>query len=146
MHSQVRQSGSGNCPKCGMALEPLVTTDNADTTELDDMSRRLWISVALSGPLPLISMSDLAPALNRYARLGEVFPWLQDCSEHRLCFGAGSPFFVRAWKSFRTWHLNMFSLIGMGTGTACLVSMVALLWPEWLPAAFKMNGVVPLYF
>jgi Cu2+-exporting ATPase len=146
MHPEVRQIGPGNCPKCGMALEPLALTVDADTTELDDMSRRLWISVALSVPLLLISMSEFAPGLNLPARLGTVFPWLQALLGTPVVLWAGWPFFVRAWRSFSTWHLNMFSLIGMGTGAAWIFSVVALLWPEGLPAAFKMNGAVPLYF
>ena len=78
MHPEVRQVGPGNCPICGMALEPLLATAEEDTSELDDMTRRFKVSVALSLPLLLISMSDLIPALNLHHMIGvNAFNWLQ---------------------------------------------------------------------
>ena len=147
MHAEIRQRGPGHCPKCGMALEPLVAAPEADTTELDDMTRRLWISAALTLPLLVVTMSELVPGLNLHHWLGSVsFNWAQAALGTPVVLWAGWPFFSRAWVSFRTWQLNMFSLIGLGTGAAWLFSVVALLWPGLLPAAFKMNGVAPLYF
>ncbi len=147
MHPEIRQIGPGSCPKCGMALEPLVATVQADTTEIDDMSRRFWVSVVLTVPLLIVTMSEFVPGLNLHHFFGTgFFNWLQGALGTPVVLWAGWPFFTRAWASFRTWQLNMFSLIGLGTGAAWLFSVVALLWPQLLPEAFKMNGVAPLYF
>jgi heavy metal translocating P-type ATPase len=147
MHPEVRQLGPGSCPKCGMALELLIAAAVEDTTELDNMTRRFWISVALTLPLIFISMSEFVPGLNLHHRLGNAtINWLQAALATPVVLWAGQPFFVRAAASFKTWHLNMFSLIGLGTGAAWGFSAIALLWPGLLPAAFKMNGAAPLYF
>jgi len=147
MHPEVRQAGPGACPKCGMALEPLVAALEEDTSELDDMSRRLWISAVLTLPLLLVTMGEFLPGLNPHRWFGrEAFNWAQGALSTPVVLWAGWPFFERAWASFRTWQLNMFSLIGLGTAAAWLFSVVALLWPELLPNAFKMNGIAPLYF
>jgi heavy metal translocating P-type ATPase len=147
MHPEIRQIGPGTCPKCGMALEPLVASAEEDTAEIDDMSRRFWVSVVLTAPLLVVTMSEFVPGLNLHHWFGqEVFNWAQGALGTPVVLWAGWPFFTRAWSSFRTWHLNMFSLIGLGTGAAWLFSVIALLWPGLLPAAFKMNGVAPLYF
>ncbi|HEX3172062.1 MAG TPA: heavy metal-binding domain-containing protein, partial [Burkholderiales bacterium] len=147
MHPEVRQIGPGICPECGMALEPLVATLEEDTSELRDMTRRFWVSVALTLPLLVISMGELVPALNLRERLDTTaLTWLQAALATPVVLWCGWPFFVRAWMSFQTWHLNMFSLIGIGTGAAYLFSMAGLLFPGLLPDAFKMHGMAPLYF
>ena len=147
MHPEIRQIGPGSCPKCGMALEPLVAATEEDTTEIDDMSRRFWVSVVLTAPLLFVTMSEFVPGLNLHHWFGRgFFNWVQGALGTPVVLWAGWPFFTRAWASFRTWHLNMFSLIGLGTGAAWLFSVIALLWPQLLPAAFLMNGVAPLYF
>jgi cation transport ATPase len=147
MHPQVRQVGPGNCPICGMALEPLVATGEGDTSELRDMTRRFWVSVVLTLPLLVLTMSEFVPGLNLYHRLSaNLFNWLHAVLATPVVLWGGWPFFVRAWASFKSWNLNMFSLIGLGTAAAYLFSVVALLFPDLLPAAFKMNGMVPLYF
>ena len=147
MHPEVRQVGPGNCPICGMALEPLLATAEEDTSELDDMTRRFKVSVALSLPLLLISMSDLIPGLKLHHMIGvNSFNWLQAALATPVVLWGGWPFMQRAWSSLKTWKLNMFSLIGLGVAAAYLFSLVALLFPQALPAAFKMNGMVPLYF
>ena len=147
MHPEIRQIGPGTCPKCGMALEPLVATSEEDTSELEDMSRRLWISAALTLPLLVVTMSEFVPGMNLHHWFGRAsFNWVQGVLGTPVVVWAGWPFFTRAWTSFRTWRLNMYSLIGLGMAAAWSFSVVALLWPGWLPAAFKMNGVVPLYF
>ena len=147
MHPEIRQIGPGTCPKCGMTLEPLVATTEEGTAEIDDMSRRFWVSVVLTAPLLFVTMSEFVPGLNLHHWFGrEFFNWIQGALGTPVVLWAGWPFFTRAWASFRTWRLNMFSLIGLGTGAAWLFSVIALLWPQLLPAAFKMNGVAPLYF
>jgi Cu2+-exporting ATPase len=147
MHPEIRQAGPGSCPRCGMALEPLLATVEEDTSELDNMSRRFWISLALTLPLLVATMSEFIPGLNLQHSMGAVtFNYLQAALATPVVVWGGWPFFVRAWISFETWNLNMFSLIGLGTGTAYVFSLGALIFPEALPAAFKMNGMVPLYF
>jgi heavy metal translocating P-type ATPase len=147
MHPQIRQLGPGNCPICGMTLEPLAAGTQEDTSELDDMSRRFWISLALSVPLLVVTMSEFLPGLNLHHWVGrEGFNWTQAILGTPVVLWGGWPFFARAWASLKSWHLNMFSLIGLGTAAAWSFSVVALLWPELLPSDFKMNGVAPLYF
>jgi heavy metal translocating P-type ATPase len=147
MHPEIRQVGPGNCPICGMALEPLMPSADADTAELDDMSRRFWVSVVLTLPLLVVSMSEFLPGLNLHHRIGAAaYAWLQALLASPVVLWGGWPFFVRAGASFRSLNLNMFSLIGLGVAAAYLFSLFALLLPDVLPEAFKMNGMVPLYF
>ncbi|MGH9548433.1 MAG: heavy metal translocating P-type ATPase, partial [Terriglobales bacterium] len=147
MHPQIRQVGAGNCPICGMALEPLEPTGSGDDTELRDMTRRFWVSFAFTAPLLVVTMSEFVPGLNLHHVIGpDTFNWLQAALATPVVLWGGWPFFVRAWASFKTWRLNMFSLIGLGTGAAFLFSVVALLFPGLLPDAFKMDGMAPLYF
>jgi Cu2+-exporting ATPase len=147
MHPEIRQPGPGDCPKCGMALEPLLATATEDNSEREAMTRRFWISAVLTLPLFAITMSEFIPRLDLHHRLGaDAFNWVQALLATPVVLWGGWPFFVRAWASFKTWNLNMFSLIGIGTAAAYLFSMAGLLFPALLPEAFKMNGMVPLYF
>ncbi len=147
MHPQIQQAGPGTCPICGMALEPMDASAQADDSELKDMTHRFWISLALSLPLLFITMSEFIPGLNLHHRIGlNVFNWLQAILATPVVLWGGWPFFVRGWASFKTWNLNMFSLISLGTGAAFIFSVFALLFPNLLPDAFKMNGMSPLYF
>ena len=147
MHPEVEQVGPGTCPKCGMALEPKEATTEEDTSELDDMTRRFKFSVVLSLPLLLMTMADMLPGVRLHDVFGmAVFNWLQFILATPVVVWAGWPFFERAIASFKTGHLNMFSLIGVGTAAAYLFSLVALLFPNLLPQAFKMDGMAPLYF
>jgi heavy metal translocating P-type ATPase len=151
MHPKVRQIGPGHCPKCGMALEPLTATVEEDRTELDDMTRRFRLAAALTLPLLLLAMSDLAPALgvdfDLVHRIGiDTLNRLQAVLATPVVIWCGWPLLVRAWHSFRSMNLNMFSLIGLGVSAAYLFSAIALLFPDSLPPAFKMDGMAPLYF
>jgi heavy metal translocating P-type ATPase len=147
MDPEIVQIGPGTCPICGMALEPMEASTEEDTTELDDMTRRLKIAAVLSLPLLLIAMSDMLPGVNLAHRLGmTAFGWLQAVLATPVVLWCGLPFFERAIASFKTWNLNMFSLIGMGTAAAFLFSVFALLFPSALPDAFRSHGMVPLYF
>lgn len=146
MHPEIRQVGPGTCPICGMALEPLLATATEDTSELDDMTRRFWISAALSLPLLVITMGEFVGLDLHHLLSANAFNWGQAVLATPVVLWGGWPFFVRAWVSFKTWNLNMFSLIGIGTGAAYLFSLAGLLFPALLPEAFKMNGMVPLYF
>lgn len=147
MHLEIEQVGPGTCPICGMALEPKEASAEEDSSELDDMTRRFKYSLVLSLPLLIMSMADMLPGASMHAWLGmNVFSWLQFALATPVILWAGLPFFERAIASFKSRNLNMFSLIGVGTAAAYLFSLVALLLPDLLPPAFKMNGMAPLYF
>lgn len=147
MHPQIEQNGPGTCPICGMALEPMDATTQTDDSELKDMTLRFWISCALSLPLLFITMSEFVPGLNLHHRIApNTFNWLQAVLATPVVVWCGWPFFTRGFASLKTWNLNMFSLISLGTGSAFIFSIFALSFPTMLPDAFKMDGMVPLYF
>jgi len=146
MDPEIKQVGPGSCPICGMALEPMQATMEEDTTELDDMTRRFWFSLALSLPLLFLSMSELI-GIDSTALLGHaVHAWLQGLLATPVVFWFGWPFLERGARSFKSGHLNMFSLIAMGVMAAWLFSAIGLLLPQTLPDAFRMHGMAPLYF
>lgn len=146
MDPEIQQVGPGTCPICGMALEPMLATAEEDTTELDDMTRRFWLSLVLSLPLLLLTMGELF-GMQAEAWLGhQTHRWLQGALATPVVLWLGLPFLQRALLSFKTRNLNMFSLIGVGVMAAWLLSVVSLLLPDVLPAAFMMNGMAPLYF
>ncbi len=146
MHPEIRQVGPGSCPICGMALEPEHATLEEDTTELDDMTRRFWFSLALSLPLLAMAMGDLIgfDASAIFGMQGNA--WLQGLLATPVVLWLGWPFLERGVQSFRTRNLNMFSLIAVGVIAAWLFSLIGLLFPGALPEAFKMDGMAPLYF
>ena len=135
MHPEVVQIGPGSCPKCGMALEPRTATLEEDTSELRGMSRRFWISAALTAPLLLAMFMEL-PAWAELTLATPVVLW------------GGWPFFERGWHSLRGWNLNMFTLIAIGTGAAYLFSVVATIAPGLFPDSFRdpHSGRVAVYF
>ena len=147
MHPEIRQPGPGSCPICGMALEPvLVTIDAGPNAELIDMTRRFWFGVVLSIPVLILGMGgDLFPALHDLIS-PRTSAWVQLVLATPVVLWAGWPFFQRGWTSVRTMHLNMFTLIAMGTGVAWLFSVVATVAPRIFPEAFRMDGVVDVYF
>ena len=148
MHPEIVRNGPGSCPICGMALEPrTVTLDDEENPELVDMTRRFWVSVALSLPVFLMGMSDFLPGrpLERIVSL-ETLGWIQLVMTTPVVLWCGWPFFVRAWHSIINRSLNMFTLIGLGVGVAYIYSVVAKLFPNAFPASFREMGVVPLYF
>ncbi|MES1195885.1 MAG: heavy metal translocating P-type ATPase [Steroidobacter sp.] len=148
MHPEIVRDKPGNCPICGMTLEPRhVSIAEVENPELKDMTRRFWISVILTLPLLIVTMSEFIPGVNLHHMISmPVFNWLQAMLATPVVLWGGWPFFVRAVDSFKNKSLNMFSLIGIGTAAAYLFSVVGLLFPAALPAAFKMDGNVPLYF
>jgi Cu+-exporting ATPase len=145
MHPEIRRSGPGTCPICGMALEPVtVTADSGPNPELADMTRRFKVASALSIPVLILGMGrDLLPALHD-AVSAPVSNWAQLLLATPVVLWAGAPFFTRGWTSVRTMKLNMFTLIAMGTGVAWLFSVVATLAPGVFPASFRMDGAVPV--
>jgi len=149
MHPEVQQIGSGACPKCGMALEPMVAeVGEEDTTELDDMTRRFKISSLLAFPVFLLAMvADLAPSwLPEWLSMSMV-QWIEFALATPVVLWGGWPFFVRGVNSVKTWNLNMFTLIALGVGAAWLYSMVALLLPSIFPPKMQFDGgLVHVYF
>jgi Cu+-exporting ATPase len=149
MHPEIRQDTPGSCPICGMALEPLApTADEEANPELTDMTRRFWISAALTVPLLWSMLGELWPAINPMLLFGHMrVAWAQLILASPVVLWGGSPFFVRGWQSIVTRNLNMFTLIALGTGAAWLFSVFATVLPELLPASFReQSGAPPLYF
>ncbi len=142
MHPEIRQAGPGACPICGMALEP--ETGGGNDRELADMTRRLWISLALALPVVAIEMGGHLGATHW---TGSIANLTQFVLTTPVVLWGGWPFFVRGARSLRTGNLNMFTLIAMGTGVAYLYSVVAATAPGRFPAAFRdAHGGIALYF
>lgn len=150
MHPEIRQDTAGNCPICGMALEPVSAAPGAEEehSEARDMFRRFWISTALTMPVLLLAMGHLIPGFHIDRWIApKVNQWVQFLFTAPVVLWAGWPFFVRGWRSVRTLNLNMFTLIALGVGTAFAYSVVALLIPNAFPPALRTHGgVVPVYF
>ena len=136
MHPEVRQTGPGSCPLCGMALEPeTISLDDRPNAELADMSRRFWIGAALALPVFLLEMAEHLLGLHLLS--GSVSAWLQLALATPVVLWAGWPFFVRGWQSIVNRSLNMFTLVAMGTGVAWAYSVVATVAPQVFPASFR---------
>jgi heavy metal translocating P-type ATPase len=148
MHPEIVRDAPGSCPICGMALEPRTATlEDVENVHLKDVTRRFWVSVALSLPLVAIAMAEMIwGAELRHAVNETLFAWGQLALATPVVLWGGWPFFERAWLSFRTLRLNMYSLIGLGVAVAYLFSVFAVFFPAALPEAFKAHGLVPLYF
>jgi Cu+-exporting ATPase len=147
MHPQIRQTGPGSCPICGMALEPEIAgTEVGPNPELIDMTRRFWAGLVLT--LPVLSLEMGGHLTNLHMLLGKnASNWIQFAFGTPVVLWAGWPFFVRGWQSLVTRNLNMFTLIAMGTGVAWLYSLVAVFFPELFPATFRdAEGAVAVYF
>jgi P-type Cu+ transporter len=147
MHPEVRQTGPGSCPICGMALEPvLATADTGPSPELVDMRRRFWIGLVLTVPVFFLEMGGHLLGLTQ-AIGQQASNWLQLVFATPVVLWAGWPFFVRAWHSLVTRKLNMFTLIALGTGAAWIYSMAATLAPGLFPATLRgPDGAIPAYF
>lgn len=147
MHPQIRQVGPGNCPICGMALEPVVASaESAENHELKDMTRRFWIGLVLTLPVLALEMGGHLTGLNHYLGL-QASNYIQFALATPVVLWAGWPFFVRAWQSLVTRNLNMFTLIAMGTGVAWVYSVAGTFAPDIFPPAFRQStGAVAIYF
>ncbi|MDB6154892.1 MAG: heavy metal translocating P-type ATPase [Chthoniobacteraceae bacterium] len=146
MHPEIEQDHPGTCPKCGMALElKTVTAEPEDDGELRNMTRRFWIGSILAIPVFLLAMSHLLPNAPHWI-MGTASRWVQFALSTPVVLWAGSPFFVRGWKSLLTRHLNMFTLIAIGVGAAYLYSVVVMLAPGLFPHAMQHAGGVGIYF
>ena len=149
MHPQIVRKEPGNCPICGMALEPMTpTAGETENPELRAMTRRFWVGVALSLPLLAIAMAEHfnKPALDALIA-PRLLVWVQLILGTPAVLWCGWPFFERGWASIVSRRLNMFTLIALGTGVAYVYSLVAALAPGIFPASFRdVDGQVPLYF
>lgn len=147
MHPEIVQDEPGNCPICGMDLVANQVTEDDDRL-YKDLSKKFWISVALTVPVFIMAMGDMLPG----APISQVIPpkingWIQFALTTPVVFYTCWMFFERAWVSFKTWNLNMFSLIGLGAGVAYVYSIIAMLFPQIFPAEFLgHHGGVDLYF
>jgi Cu+-exporting ATPase len=146
MHPQIRQDHPGTCPICGMALEPLEPSlEEGPNPELIDMSRRFWISAALS--IPLVMLTFGADVLGWEPLSMRSSTWVQLALATPVVLWGGWPFLERFWASLKTRNLNMFTLIGLGVGVAYGYSLVATLAPQIFPVSLRtMGGLVPVYF
>ena len=148
MHPEIEKMGPGDCPICGMALEPKGVSTEEDKTELIDMTRRLWICSILSFPTLLLVMLDHFPGrpLEPYISSATAL-WIEFALSTPVMLWGAIPFFKKAWASVVSGHLNMFTLIALGTGVAYLYSLVAFFLPDIFPAKMRMeNGLVDVYF
>ncbi len=149
MHPQVRQMGPGNCPICGMALEPAgVSEAVGPSAELVDMTRRFWIGVVLAVPLLILEMGAHFPGLNLHHYVSpQASVWIQFVLGTPVVLWAGRPFFERGWASVVNRSLNMFSLIALGVGAAYAYSLVATFAPRLFPEGLRQEGgIVAVYY
>jgi Cu+-exporting ATPase len=146
MHPDVRQKGPGSCPYCGMALEPVTFTAGGEeeNPELVDMTRRFKVSLAFTVPLFALAMARMTPVFPSHAAW---LNWIELLLATPVVLWGGKLFFERAWSSLRMRSPNMFTLIGLGTGTAYLYSLIACLAPGVFPASLRdHHGEIPVYF
>jgi P-type Cu+ transporter len=148
MHPEVRQVGPGHCPICGMALEPMMPTLDADDGgELSSMTRRFWTLLALTVPVFMLAMGPHLFGWHLPLPWDGVAGWVEALLASVVVLWGGAPFFVRGWRSLKPWLPNMYTLIALGTGVAWLYSAVAFLLPGIFPDGFRdMHGRVAVYF
>lgn len=141
MHPEIVRTKPGHCPICGMALEPRTVTGEDVNPELTDMSRRFWISLGLSAPILALMVSEMLPGQPLQQLFsGKIWVWFQFVLATPVVLWAGWPLFQRAWASIVNRHLNMFTLIGLGTGAAYGYSVAATLFPGLFPDSFRSHG------
>ncbi|MEQ9280458.1 MAG: heavy metal translocating P-type ATPase [Balneola sp.] len=148
MHPEVEQKGPGSCPKCGMDLVPKEADESAEQKKYKALLKKFWIAVAFTLPIFIIAMSEMISENPLYEMMDvQIWNWIQFGLSLPVVFYATWMFFERAWRSIKTWNLNMFTLIGIGAGIAWLFSVFALIFPEFFPEQFKTDaGTVHLYF
>lgn len=148
MHPEVQQVGPGHCPKCGMALEPMMPSLEADDGhELRAMSRRFWTLAALTLPVFLLAMGPHLFGWHWPEPWAGTAAWFEAALATLVVLWGGAPFFARGWHSLKPWSPNMYTLIALGTGVAWLYSTVAFLVPSLFPDGFRdMHGRVGVYF
>ena len=148
MHPEIVSNEPGDCPICGMDLVPMQASDSEENKTYTDLLKKMKIAVLFTLPIFIISMSEMIPNNPLFTIMSiEKWNWVQFLFSIPVIFYAGWMFFVRAWKSIVTWNLNMFTLIGIGTGVAFLFSIAGMFFPDIFPAEFKSHhGTIHLYF
>jgi P-type Cu+ transporter len=145
-HPEIVEESPGNCSICGATLLVMEAVEELDETYLD-LWRKMKIAILFSLPVFFISMIEMIPNTPLMSIMAiKYWNWVQFLLSLPVVFYAGWMFFVRAWRSILTWNLNMFTLIGIGTGIAFMFSVAGLLFPQYFPAEFKHHGSVSLYF
>jgi P-type Cu+ transporter len=148
MHPEIQQVGPGHCPICGMALEPMMPTLDADDGgELSSMTKRFWALLALTVPVFVLAMGPHLFGWHLPLPWDGVAGWVEALLASVVVLWGGAPFFARGWRSLKPWLPNMYTLIALGTGVAWLYSAVAFLLPGIFPDGFRdMHGRVAVYF
>src|ERR1041385_1697195 len=147
MHRQIEQDHPGNCPICGMTLEPkgVVPESEEQNAELRDMTRRFWIATVLSAPVFVLAMWHMLPSAPQWVQ-SDLSRWAQFILSTPVVLWCGWPFFQRAWQSILNRSLNMFTLIAMGVAAAYLYSAIVMLLPQIFPTSFAAHGRIGIYF
>jgi len=149
MHPEIRQDHPGDCPKCGMHLEPLNPTgdSNDDQKHIHALSLKFWISLGLTLPIVFLALAEMIPALHSSLSLSPQWnAWIQLALATPVVLWAGGMFFIKGWQSVINKSLNMFTLIALGVGAAYGYSAVAAVFPQIFPDALKKMGKIDLYF
>ena len=148
MHPEVVKPAPGDCPLCGMALVPMgASNEAAEATELTELTRRMWVGIVLSIPLVMLAMSPMIGIMEPFGLRPTPRGWVEFALSTPVVGWVGAPIMRKFWLSLQTWSLNMYSLIGLGVGLAFGFSLVALLFPEIFPLAFREHdGAVGKYF
>lgn len=148
MHPEVVSDEPGDCPKCGMDLVPMKPEESEENKTYKTLLNKFWISVVFTVPIFLIAMSDMIPNNPIYELMSlKYWNWVQFGLSIPVVFYATWMFFERAYRSIKTWNLNMFTLIGIGAGVAWIFSVFALLFPNLFPEQFLTeSGTVHVYF
>ena len=148
MHPEIIRDEPGACPICGMDLVPMEADSSAEEKTYKKLLKKLWLSVIFTLPIFLMAMSEMIPNNPLYDLMAQKYwNWVQLALSIPVVFYAAWMFFERAYKSIKTWNLNMFTLIGIGAGTAWVFSVFGMLFPDFFPAQFKTeSGAVHVYF
>lgn len=148
MHSEIIKDAPGSCPICGMDLVPMQPIEDDENKTYNDLLKKFKVAVLFTLPVLVIAMSDMIPD-NPLLKImqQQIWNWIQFVLSIPVVFYATWMFFKRAWTSIVTWNLNMFTLIGIGSGVAFIFSVIAMLFPDLFPAQFKTaSGTVFVYF
>ncbi len=148
MHPEIIKDEPGNCPICGMSLEPMMAAAEEENIELKSMTQRFWISALMTLPLFMLAMiADMMPSWLPQSMSMKTLYWIEFSLATPVVLWGGWPFFARAWQSVKTWNPNMFTLIALGVSVAWVYSVVALLFPNIFPPQMLGNdGTVHVYF
>lgn len=148
MHPEIVKDEAGSCPICGMDLVPMEADSSAEEKTYKKLLKKFWIALTFTLPIFIIAMSEMIPDNPLYKVMPQKqWNWIQFALSIPVVFYATRMFFERAYRSIRTWNLNMFTLIGIGAGVAWLFSVFGMLFPDFFPAQFKMeSGAVHVYF